>query len=152
VSSIPSWPSFRLEPSLSSSQTSRDRPDYKDLRARYQEVLGAHQRILRDACGHHGGTEIDTQGDSFFFVFRRALDAVTAAAAAQQALAEHEWPQSGQVRAATGAGKRLSATLRLTCASGAQPSFPFTLIYSVADDTLVDMAGVVWSRLKAPQN
>ncbi len=44
------------------------------------------------------GTEIDTQGDSFFFAFARAGDAVAAAVAAQRALAAHSWPADGAVR------------------------------------------------------
>ena len=53
------------------------------LRGRYHEVLADHQRLIRSAIAEGGGTEIDSQGDSFFFVFRRARDAVVAAANAQ---------------------------------------------------------------------
>ena len=74
----------------------------KQLRERYGEVLDAHQRILREAVEEHGGTEIDSQGDSFFFAFHSALDAVAAADAAQRALAAHEWPQDGQIRVRIG--------------------------------------------------
>jgi predicted ATPase len=51
----------------------------------YADVLAEHRRVLRDAFAHHGGVEVDTQGDAFFFAFTRASDAV---AAASQANAE----------------------------------------------------------------
>jgi class 3 adenylate cyclase len=50
----------------------------------------------------HAGTEIDTQGDAFFFSFRRAKDAAEGAVAAQRALAEHEWPRGSAVRVRMG--------------------------------------------------
>ncbi len=61
-----------------------------------------HRRIVREAFGERDGTEIDTQGDSFFFSFRRARDAVAAAVVAQRALEAHEWPQGKQVRVRMG--------------------------------------------------
>jgi class 3 adenylate cyclase len=54
----------------------------------YRELLAAHRRLLREALTGHGGVEVDTQGDAFFFVFDRAHDAVAGAAAGQRALAE----------------------------------------------------------------
>src|SRR5919198_4504865 len=72
------------------------------LRDRYHDVLAEHQRIVRDAVAQAGGTEIDTQGDSFFFVFRHARDAVLAAANAQRGLASHQWPEGGVVRVRMG--------------------------------------------------
>ena len=57
---------------------------------------------MREAFGERDGTEIDTQGDSFFFSFPRARDAVAAAVVAQRALAAHEWPQGKQVRVRMG--------------------------------------------------
>ena len=74
----------------------------RDLRERYSEVLADHRRLLREAFGRYGGREIDTQGDSFFFVFPRARDAVAAAVAGQRALAGHEWPEGGAVRVRIG--------------------------------------------------
>jgi predicted ATPase len=46
----------------------------------YAGVLGEHRRILRESFARHGGTEVDTQGDAFFYVFPSADDAVAAAA------------------------------------------------------------------------
>ena len=72
------------------------------LRDRYADVLADHQRLLRGAFGEAGGTEIDSQGDSLFFCFRRARDAVEAAVAGQRALAGHAWPEDGAVRVRMG--------------------------------------------------
>ena len=58
-----------------------------DLGERYPEILAAHRRTLRGAVTEHGGVEVDTQGDAFFIAFARARDAVSAAHAAQRALA-----------------------------------------------------------------
>jgi YVTN family beta-propeller protein len=74
----------------------------KELRESYGDVLAEHQRILREAFVAHGGEEVDTQGDSFFAAFRRAQDAVLAAAEAQRALAAHEWPEGGELRVRMG--------------------------------------------------
>lgn len=72
------------------------------LRDRYGDVLGDHQRLLRGALEQAGGSEIDSQGDSFFFCFRKARDAVRAAVAGQRALQEHDWPEDGEVRVRMG--------------------------------------------------
>jgi DNA-binding NarL/FixJ family response regulator/class 3 adenylate cyclase len=72
------------------------------LRDRYADVLADHQRLLRAAFEEAGGSEIDTQGDSFFFCFRKARDAVSAAVAGQRALLDHPWPEGGEVRVRMG--------------------------------------------------
>ena len=64
---------------------------------RYRDALGEHQRLLVEAFDAHGGRVVDTQGDSFFVVFRRAREAVAAAVDGQRALAAHEWPDGAQV-------------------------------------------------------
>src|SRR5712691_5089099 len=48
------------------------------------------------------GSEVDTQGDSFFVVFPRATQAVAAAVAMQRALAAAAWPEGGAVRVRIG--------------------------------------------------
>ena len=53
----------------------------------YAELLAEHRGLLRDAFALHGGVEVDTQGDAFFFVFRAAGDAAAAALDGQRALA-----------------------------------------------------------------
>lgn len=45
----------------------------------YAETLAEHRRTLREAFARHHGTEVDTQGDAFFFVFASADDALAAA-------------------------------------------------------------------------
>jgi predicted ATPase len=53
----------------------------------YASVLAEHRRRLRAAAARHGGAEVDTQGDAFFFAFARASDAVAAAGEGRSALA-----------------------------------------------------------------
>jgi class 3 adenylate cyclase len=74
----------------------------KRLGERYADVLGDHRRLVRESFAPHDGVEIDTQGDSFFYAFARARDAVAAAVAAQRAHAEHEWPGGEDVRVRMG--------------------------------------------------
>ena len=62
----------------------------QELGDRYGEVLGEHRRVLRDAFRRHGGVEVDTQGDAFFYAFSTATDAVAAARKGQAALAAGE--------------------------------------------------------------
>ena len=70
------------------------------------EVFGSlsrdHRRIVRETFGEAEGSEIDTQGDAFFFSFPRARDAVNAAVAAQRALRGHTWPDGREVRVRMG--------------------------------------------------
>ncbi len=74
----------------------------QELGDEYAQVVGDHRRLMRGAMEGHGGTEIDTQGDAFFFSFPRAKDAADAAVEAQRALAAHEWPGGAQVRVRMG--------------------------------------------------
>lgn len=74
----------------------------KRLGEGYGTLLGEHRRIMREVFGEHGGVEIDMQGDSFFFAFARARDAVAAAVDAQRGHAEHEWPDDEHVRVRMG--------------------------------------------------
>jgi class 3 adenylate cyclase/DNA-binding NarL/FixJ family response regulator len=74
----------------------------KRLGEGYGQALTDHQRLLRSAFAQAAGREIDTQGDSFFVVFGRAKDAISAALAATRQLAAHEWPDGAQVRVRMG--------------------------------------------------
>ena len=74
----------------------------QQLGDRYTDVLAQHDRLLRAAVDAHGGRVVDTQGDAFFVAFGRAADAVTAAAAAQRALAAHRWPDDAEPRVRMG--------------------------------------------------
>ena len=53
----------------------------------FAHALAEHRRLLREAFAHHGGVEVDTQGDAFFVAFPDASRAVAAAEEAQIALA-----------------------------------------------------------------
>jgi predicted ATPase/class 3 adenylate cyclase/Tfp pilus assembly protein PilF len=72
------------------------------LEERYTELLTDHGRLLRAAFREWGGHEVRTEGDSFFVLFDSAVDAVTAVAAAQRALASHPWPEGASVRVRMG--------------------------------------------------
>jgi Adenylate and Guanylate cyclase catalytic domain/NB-ARC domain len=53
----------------------------------YALALVEHRRLLRDAFATHGGVEVDTQGDAFFYAFPAAPGALAAASEATAALA-----------------------------------------------------------------
>jgi class 3 adenylate cyclase len=72
------------------------------LGSRYEAVLGDHRKLLRDAFASHGGIEVDTQGDAFFYAFAKAHDALKAAVKGQRALASHPWPDDGALRVRMG--------------------------------------------------
>jgi class 3 adenylate cyclase len=59
----------------------------------YAELLKDQRAILREVFKRWSGQEVDTQGDSFFYSFTRASDAINAAIEAQREVAEHEWPE-----------------------------------------------------------
>ena len=42
----------------------------------YVHALDVQRKVLREAWAEHGGTELGTEGDSFFVVFASAHDAV----------------------------------------------------------------------------
>ena len=52
----------------------------------YADALAKHRRALRAAFERHGGVEVDTQGDAFFYAFPTAPGALQAAAEGQEAL------------------------------------------------------------------
>ena len=62
----------------------------------YALALSRHRRVVREACAAHGGVEVDTQGDAFFFAFPTAPGALAAAHALTDGLA------GGPVRVRTG--------------------------------------------------
>ena len=82
----------------------------------YEEALTTHRRIVRAACQVHDGVEVDTQGDTFFFVFPEPSRALTAAQQMTEGLV------AGPIRVRVGLhtgtprlGRR--ATLARTCTS-----------------------------------
>ncbi|MDQ5854174.1 MAG: tetratricopeptide repeat protein, partial [Chloroflexota bacterium] len=60
---------------------------------RYGALLAEYRDLLRSIFQASGGHEVDTQGDSFFVAFPRAVDAVQAAVELQRALVTHPWPE-----------------------------------------------------------
>src|SRR3954469_14313085 len=79
-------------------------PDrYADVLAEHRRALppplpapaggGGARRVRRLACDEHGGREGAREGDSFFFAFARAPDALAAAVHGQRALASTRWPE-----------------------------------------------------------
>ncbi len=70
--------------------------------ADWRPLLERHRVLIREALSRHGGLEIQTEGDSFFAVFRSAADAVYAAADAQRALAAETWPDEAVIRVRMG--------------------------------------------------
>jgi class 3 adenylate cyclase len=70
--------------------------------AGYADMLRVHRQLVRETFDAHGGSEIDTQGDAFFYSFARARAAVAAAVELQRRHAEQEWPGGEKVRARLG--------------------------------------------------
>jgi class 3 adenylate cyclase len=68
----------------------------------YGQVVADHRRLLREIFQAANGSEVDTQGDAFFYSFTRARDAVRAAVEGQRALAGHAWPGGAEVRVRMG--------------------------------------------------
>ena len=68
----------------------------------YGRLVAQHRRVMRDSAAAARGTEIDAQGDSFFFSFTRARDAAACAVAAQRRLASETWPEGVEVRVRMG--------------------------------------------------
>ncbi len=68
----------------------------------YAAALDGLRQVQRAAWAAHGGTELGTEGDSFYVVFSTAEGAVSAAVQAQRALVEFAWPGGESVRVRMG--------------------------------------------------
>jgi predicted ATPase/class 3 adenylate cyclase len=68
----------------------------------YAELLRRHRTLLADAFTGRRGVVVDSEGDAFFVAFSSAKDAVVAAADAQRALHEHDWPGGEEIRVRMG--------------------------------------------------
>ena len=68
----------------------------------YGALLERHHDLVRNVLGEHGGEEVDTQGDAFFFAFRRARDAVRGAVELQKHIADTRWPADAIIRIRVG--------------------------------------------------
>ena len=72
------------------------------LRDRYAGLLADHHRLLRGTFAEHGGNEIDSAGDGFYYSFISARAALAAAVDAQRALMGHAWPDGVEVKVRMG--------------------------------------------------
>src|SRR5213595_3895425 len=68
----------------------------------YGELLQKHRTLMDQACAHHRGHRFGSAGDSMFFAFANAHDALNAALDAQCALEDHAWPSNRPLRARMG--------------------------------------------------
>lgn len=68
------------------------------LKEQYASLLRTHHQIITDAITNHHGQVVDTQGDSFFAVFPRAIDALHAVVEAQRTLTSYDWQEGTPVR------------------------------------------------------
>jgi len=68
----------------------------------YAAALADHRALISDAVERNRGRVFGSEGDALFCVFNSAVDAVLAAALAQRALAEHDWPQGEALRVRMG--------------------------------------------------
>lgn len=73
-----------------------------DLGRAWPSVLEDHHRLLRAAIEGQDGRIESREGDAVFALFERAAGAVAAAAAAQAALRDHQWPAGHPVRVRMG--------------------------------------------------
>jgi predicted ATPase/class 3 adenylate cyclase len=62
----------------------------------YARALAEHRELVRDTFARHDGTEVDSQGDAFFFVFRTPQQALEAASEGRTA------SEGGRVRVRIG--------------------------------------------------
>jgi predicted ATPase/class 3 adenylate cyclase len=69
----------------------------------YADAQAEHRDLLRAAFHRHGGVEVDTQGDAFFYVFPEAAGCLRGAVEAQRALAHHPWAHGEPVKVRMGA-------------------------------------------------
>jgi predicted ATPase/class 3 adenylate cyclase len=72
------------------------------LRDAYGPLLETYHDMIDSAFAEYGGTQLDQAGDGLFHSFPSARAAVSAAMAAQVAMANHEWPGGASVRARMG--------------------------------------------------
>jgi predicted ATPase/class 3 adenylate cyclase len=132
----------------------------QDLGAdRYAVALAEHRRAVREACGRHGGVEVDTQGDAFFYAFATAPAALVAAGEAVEAL------EGGPIRVRAGLhtgtpvvtdegyiGEDVHRAARIAAAGhGGQILVSSTTAGLLDGDSLVDLGEHRFKDLSAPE-
>ena len=86
----------------------------------YADLLGTHRRLLRSSFAAYGGSEVDTQGDAFFYAFPSPHAAIEATADAQRQLhrasvageRHHQGPDGTACRGAVARRRSLRRTRR----------------------------------------
>jgi adenylate cyclase len=79
--------------------------------AGWLDVLGRHNRIVREQLRRHRGEEVKAQGDGFMLAFARPGDAVACAVATQRAIAGERWDLGRSGRS----GRALRVRIGLHC-------------------------------------
>jgi predicted ATPase/class 3 adenylate cyclase len=74
----------------------------QELGDEYRAMQDLHSAIMRRAIAEAGGTEIRTEGDSFFVAFRTPGAAIRAVVAAQRGLGRDIWPHGRPLRVRMG--------------------------------------------------
>src|SRR5215204_3201114 len=74
----------------------------RELKRSYGLLLRVHQRMLERSFDDHHGRSMGSEGDSLFYVFPTARDAVAAAVTAQQRVEHHSWPEGVRLRVRIG--------------------------------------------------
>jgi class 3 adenylate cyclase len=74
----------------------------RELGGSYGLVLRVHQAMLARCFEEHRGRQMGTEGDSVFFAFPTAAEAIAGAVAAQLKIEHHPWPESARVRVRMG--------------------------------------------------
>jgi predicted ATPase/class 3 adenylate cyclase len=74
----------------------------RELGAAWGSVLERQRQILRESVVASNGIEVDSSGDAVFAVFTDPAQAVSAASAAQRALAAETWPEEVRLRVRMG--------------------------------------------------
>jgi predicted ATPase len=127
----------------------------------YSDALLIHRRILREAFAHHGGVEVDTQGDAFFVAFPTAHRALEAAQEAQEALAHGpirvrmglhtgtpHLSEEGYVGADVHKGARIAAAGHggqvLLSKETRELAHPPAIVTDLGEHRLKDFEGPVW--------
>lgn len=68
----------------------------------YARAQAEHREVLRRAFSEHGGVEVDTQGDAFFYAFPETLNCTRGAVAGTRALSRHPFAHGQAIKVRMG--------------------------------------------------
>ncbi len=74
----------------------------RELKGSYGLLLRVHQSMLERAFDEHRGRSMGSEGDSLFYVFPTARDAISGAVTAQRRVEQHSWPDGVRLRVRIG--------------------------------------------------